>query len=324
MKAIVKNNIFIMMLICLFLVVTINNTYSKFTYSKEIRGKVVTIASLQTLYEMLLSKSYTLDINVNFGAISSSTNGVGLMMMSSTQNDEYPIVYYRGDVANNNVIFADLCWLIVITTETGGIKLLFNGPVVKNTDGTQSCMNYSGVGGQSVNANSTDVFAGNIETLIATSYDSPVYTGYMYNDTNKFYNKSANVLDSNEYINHLVDNSIDNETGRHTQNKMDLKVKLLVDEWYESNILVKTEESLLEDTIWCVDRSVISSTYTIENYATNNEFYFAAFTRLYENATKRPSLLCARDVDKFTVNSSNGNGDLTYPVGMLTADEINM
>ena len=29
-------------------------------------------------------------------------------------------------------------------------------------------------------------------------------------------------------------------------------------------------------------------------------------------------------MDKFTVDLANGNGDLTYPVGMLTADEILM
>lgn len=31
-----------------------------------------------------------------------------------------------------------------------------------------------------------------------------------------------------------------------------------------------------------------------------------------------------RDVDKFTVDSENGNGDLTYSIGILTADEILM
>ena len=29
-------------------------------------------------------------------------------------------------------------------------------------------------------------------------------------------------------------------------------------------------------------------------------------------------------MDKFTVDRANGNGDLTYPIGMLTADEIVM
>ena len=35
-----------------------------------------------------------------------------------------------------------------------------------------------------------------------------------------------------------------------------------------------------------------------------------------------PTLTCSRDIDKFTVSNSIGNGKLTYPVGLLTADEV--
>jgi len=287
-----------------------------------------------TFSEILVASAYNnLDTNVNFGLGSSSTNGIGLMMRNGTQNDEYPIVYYRGNITNNNVIFADLCWLIVRTTETGGIKLVFNGPVVENSDGTESCTNYSGVGGVTANTNYIDVFAGNTTTKFNTSDDSPVYVGYMYNDTNTYVTLDSNAFlasfDGNGYIAHLSDNTIDSETGRHTQNLKDSTIKGVVDDWYEANIKGKPEESLLEDTVWCNDRSVISETYSIENLAngTNSKFNFAAFTRLYENRSTTgvtPSLACTRDMDKFTVDLENGNGDLAYPIGILTADEINL
>ena len=32
--------------------------------------------------------------------------------------------------------------------------------------------------------------------------------------------------------------------------------------------------------------------------------------------------MCPRRVDKFTVGMDNGNGKLTYPVGMITAEEM--
>ena len=281
-----------------------------------------------TFRDILLEQPYTLDTNVNFSKTSSSINGIGLMMRDGTQNDEYPIVYYRGNVSNNNVIFADLCWLIVRTTETGGIKLVFNGPVVENADGTESCTNYSGVGYKQENENFTNVFAGNTATKFNESYDSPVYAGYMYNDRNKYYTREGyeGILDTTGYKAHLADNNIDPQTGRHVQNLKDSMVKKIVDEWYETNILGKSAEGLLEDTVWCNDRSVISETYSIENVAngTNSNFHFAARTRLYDNTTKTPSLVCTRDMDKFTVDSANGNGDLDYPIGMLTADEINL
>jgi len=299
----------------------------------EANVSVSAMVHTPTFSETLIASAYNnLDTNVDFDSGSSSTNGIGLMMRDGTQNDEYPIVYYRGDVSNNNVIFADFCWLIVRTTETGGIKLVFNGPVVENEDGTLSCTNYSGVGGTAANTSFTDVFAGNKTTKFNTSYNSPVYLGYMYNDANKFY--SSSTLDGAGYIAHLSDNSVienglDSETGRHTQNKTDSTIKGVVDDWYEANIKEKPEESLLEDTIWCNDRSVISETYSIENYAngTNRKFYFAAETRLRENRSTTgvtPSLACTRDMDKFTVEAENGNGDLDYPIGLLTADEINL
>ena len=50
--------------------------------------------------------------------------------------------------------------------------------------------------------------------------------------------------------------------------------------------------------------------------------YFSAYNRIY---TKRsPSVECSNENrDGFTVStSSDGNGTLTYPVGLLTADEV--
>jgi hypothetical protein len=47
-------------------------------------------------------------------------------MRAGTENDTYPIYYYRGNV-DNNVLFANKCWKIVRTTETGGTKLIYNG-----------------------------------------------------------------------------------------------------------------------------------------------------------------------------------------------------
>jgi len=318
-----RNNIFIMSIICLVLTITINATYSKFTYSKELIGNIVTVKPPTFSESLIESAKNNLDTNVDFGKKSSTTNGIGLMMRDGTQNDEYPIVYYRGDVSNNNVIFADLCWLIVRTTETGGTKLVFNGPVVENADGTESCTNYSGVGGETANTSDTDVLAGNASTKFNTSYDSPVYVGYMYNEQAFTLNRTTIAADWPAY---LSLQTIDSETGRHTTNLTDSAIKEVIDAWYKTNIEGTLAESLLEDTVWCNDRSVISETYSIENYSngTNTEFYFAAQTRLSENTTKTPSLMCIRDIDKFTVDSVNGNGDLDYPIGLLTADEINL
>ena len=66
---------------------------------------------------------------IDFGAVSSDTNGKGVYMRAGTQNDTYPILYYRGAVENNNVIFANKCWQAMRTTDTGGVKLIYNGEI---------------------------------------------------------------------------------------------------------------------------------------------------------------------------------------------------
>ena len=43
--------------------------------------------------------------------------------------DEYtnPVYYFNGDVEDNNVLFAGFCWKMVRTTDTGGVKMIYNG-----------------------------------------------------------------------------------------------------------------------------------------------------------------------------------------------------
>ena len=38
-----------------------------------------------------------------------------------------PVYYFNGAVEDNNVLFAGFCWKIVRTTDTGGVKMIYNG-----------------------------------------------------------------------------------------------------------------------------------------------------------------------------------------------------
>jgi len=274
----------------------------------------VSASIAKTLRETLLAQNITVDTNVDFHAAASSTNGEGLMMVSGTENDTYPILYYRGDVSNNNVVFADYCWLIVRTTETGGTKLIYNGEV--NEDGT--CTDYT-----KISLEYKNLYINKTTSAFNTKKDSPVYVGYMYNDDNKYF--SSSTLDVSGYKAHLLDESkLDNGTGRHVQNKYDSTIKGVIDEWYRNNLLNTEEEKLLEDTVWCNDRSIASTEYPLEDYDVNLRFRFSGTARFRETSLGGLSLTCSRDVDKFTVSSSNGNGDLDHAIGMLTYDEVMM
>lgn len=64
---------------------------------------------------------------INFKESSGNTNGRGLYIIGETINKEYPIVYFRGDVENNYIIYQNFCWQMVRTTSTGGIKIMYAG-----------------------------------------------------------------------------------------------------------------------------------------------------------------------------------------------------
>lgn len=63
------------------------------------------------------------DSNINFN---NKDDGTGIYRLLETKNDEFPVYYYRGNV-NNKVIFNNICWNIVRTTGTRGVKLLYAG-----------------------------------------------------------------------------------------------------------------------------------------------------------------------------------------------------
>ena len=84
-----------------------------------------------------------------------------------------PVYYYKGNVQNNNVLFGGFCWKIVRTTETGGVKIVYNGV---QKDG--SCNNTG-----------TDSQIGT--SAFNYDYNSPAYVGYMHNTV---YTSSSKVI----------------------------------------------------------------------------------------------------------------------------------
>ncbi|MCI6349797.1 MAG: hypothetical protein MR779_02710, partial [Tenericutes bacterium] len=92
-------------------------------------------------------------------------------------------------------------------------------------------------------------------------------------------------------------------------------IKTAIDNWYASNMTSYTKY-LSTTAVYCNDREVGSGTYS----ATGSKFYYASYTRLLTNKT--PTYDCTNDNDKFTVDASSGNGKLTYPIALMTADEI--
>ena len=249
--------------------IQVNNKYNeeKNTLYNTIKEKAV--------LDNTNSEYVTSTKGISFKEEASETNGRGVYIKSNTENDENPIYYYRGKVENNNVIFADFCWKIVRTTDTGGVKLIYNG---KENDGkcsntkTDSLISMKGF---------------NIKS------DDNAYVGYMYGET-----KSTNYEKTHE-------------------NKNDSNIKKEIDSWYKKNIEEKGYSNKIEDTVWCNDRTV---TFDDSGFGDTYTFYNSG-SKIILKEEEKISLECPNKRDSFTTNEKNGNGNLTYPVALLTIDE---
>ena len=140
-------------------------------FTGELRAKIsetlYTVMRDNAIIDNIKSDFVTNNNGIQFNAISSDTNGKGLYIRAGTENDAHPIYYYRGQVDNNNVLFAGFCWKIVRTTSTGGTKLIYNGePTGTNHN---QCTNTTGTATQLA---ATSMFNSNS--------NSPADAGYMY------------------------------------------------------------------------------------------------------------------------------------------------
>ena len=93
-------------------------------------------------------------------------------------------------------------------------------------------------------------------------------------------------------------------------------IKGRVDTWYEEHILGTEYEQYIADTLFCNDRSFGSS-----NSGTGTG---ASYTQYRWNSSSNGiRLTCPNQNDRFTVDDEiTGNGDLSYPIGLVTTDEV--
>ena len=103
-------------------------------------------------------------------------NGVS----KTTDENGKEVYYYVGNITNNNLILNNFCWKMGRTTETNGVKLLYNGLYNSST----KCNNTG---------DDTEVEKYYVPQVNAT----PTYLGYMYN---KVYEKNTKTSDNSSYV----------------------------------------------------------------------------------------------------------------------------
>ena len=177
----------------------------------------------------------------------------------------------------------DIYWRIIRTNEDGSVRMLYSGLDSATTQGF--------IGGSVFNLN----------------YNDPMYAGYMYGTSGSLASNRTNTNDST--------------------------IKTFIDRWYEDTMLTDYDKYISKTAIYCNDRS-ISSEHT---YSTSDSFVYGSYTRLNtdDNHIPAPTYKCGGNgtdglfestqaiADKFSASTEGGgNGQLKYPIAMMTIDEL--
>jgi len=165
----------------------------------------------------------------------------------------------------------------------------------------------------------------NANTIIVENADRLIYTNRLFNT--QFYDA--------KYVGWMFGGAQGQASTSKAQgqtNETDSEMKILVDSWYKTNIVDKNLGDKVSDTLFCNDRTTPGREATGWNLDTgigygNNYTSFGATVRAngynVESIKAKPMFKCPQKNDAFTVSDEVlGNGDLTYPVGLITADEI--
>ena len=270
-----------------------------------------------------------------------------------------PVYYYKGNVQNNNVLFAGFCWKIVRTTETGGVKIVYNG-VQKNG----SCNNTE-----------TDSQIG--KSAFNSSYISPAYVGYMYNTVYPYSSKaiySSNIVFGNSFTYNngtytLTNtktvatwrsgyNTINNNhytcmtTGTTCSSIYYVYFTNVSSTWYITLTNGKSVNDALNEMLYANDVNKNDSTIKkyIDSWYENNLASYEdkledtvfcndrsisklngwdpnggstiSYLQFKNYNRSNQSLVCANETDSFSV--SNLKAKLNYPIGLLSVPELSL
>ena len=266
------------------------------------------------IYEKLLADNPTIKTRTDFSTTFTETNVNTLYKAKENNTDVY---YFAGDARNNWVKFGT--WQEDKSIVVGYLDDVSNGNIAKEFNNISEC--------------NSDGKYGNCEEIVISKKGDPMYwrvirtnedgsIRLLYSGTSPetqtgFIGTSAinneQVVDP-LYLGYMYGTSGSLENNRTNENSSTLKT--YIDTWYKSN-LVNYTKYLSTTAVYCNDRT-LSVSYP--NYVIGEWMGFAGSDRLETN--KAPSYNCAKTEDKFTTDSSVGNGKLTYPIALMTADEV--
>ena len=252
--------------------------------------------------------------------------------MYKAQDDLGTSYYFRGAVDNNWIKYGKYTKDTYYTYDGD-----YNYSLVSSCDGLDNCFKIASKGDDMywriirVNGNNSIrmIYAGTYApdsntkvTMLDGEFDEdgnaiPMKTAVGYSNFNQNY-------DSAEYVGYMY--TIGQQHG--TSKSSDIKTYL--EDWYANYTNLNATGTKITDQIFCNDRTASTSdvAYSTTNYttltnwaSTGTQYYYGANGRVW-NSPVSPDYKCPVADDKFTTTAAKGNGKLTYPVGLITADEL--
>ena len=236
---------------------------------------------------------------------------------ASTLDDYGTSYYFRGNVDNNFVEYANMCWRIVRIAGNGAIKLVL--------------YNYNGLTDSNTTPNSS--------SPCSVTGSDLAYARYKGNSYLSSYN---NIYNDNAYVGFMYGTGGANSYNETHANTNPSTILTNLNKWY-TNVLSKQvgfSEKQLADVIWCNDKSIVMDLANGNKFGTglgygNKTTGYGAYNRIGSSASfalqyASPSLVCPNDnnggkLSKFTVDDLEyGNGALKGygKIGLLTVDEV--
>ena len=213
-------------------------------------------------------------------------------LLASTPDDYGTSYYFRGAVKNNYVEFANKCWRIVRVGGDGSVKLILHN------DNTAKAANPCNSANNSTTAAFARYSGTTYKSAFNTNTDDNAYVGFMYGTPG-----------SSTYA----------DTHSNT-NKSTILTNL--ETWYNNNL--KTYESVIDDNVWCNDKTNVTDTTYKPLWGDVNGLGLGYGKNVtYYGATKR--LVSTSDSAGGTGPSLKCNGELSKinsKVGLITADEL--
>ena len=329
---------------------TININYVQ-DMSQTITPENPTITTTRLGLRILKDNTAQADTNIDFSQPSSDTNGKGLYYTNKNTEDGKTTYYFRGVVENNYVKLREA--QIPTCTYKGKRLLYYNSEddmyytsnisesqclstnvCVDSEDGAflsgvvgydteQSCSdNWRG---ELVNEKATYGLTDELWRIVRINEDGSVRLIKQDSIASSAFNENYNDA---AYIGYMYGTPGSTTYAATHRNTNSSTIKTVLDTWYQNNLT--SYSSIIADSGFCGDRSVAPSASTWDSYDTalgyeKNYTVYGPLSRLDSNfgsAGVNPQFKCPQSNDLYTTaTSTKGNKALTYPIGLITADE---